>query len=125
MLPCSSLFIRSTAWLYLGSNNLTGTIATEIALMTNLSESSIACCNDCCHVFFVACCFKLLLCFFLLSSHACITFFQSTDDLYLYNNSLTGTIPSQIELLTSLSKCRPSVVCICVVFDHGSSHSNS
>jgi hypothetical protein len=57
--------------------------------------------------------------------HACITFFQSTDDLYLYNNSLTGTIPSQIELLTSLSKCRPSVVCICVVFDHGSSHSNS
>jgi hypothetical protein len=50
-------------------------------------------------------------------------FFQSTDDLYLYNNSLTGTIPSQIELLTSLSKCQPSVVCVCVVFD--ASHSNN
>jgi hypothetical protein len=43
---------------------------------------------------------------FLLSSHGCLDniFFQSTDDLYLYNNSLTGTIPSQIGLLTSLSE---------------------
>ncbi len=71
-----SLLSYYTAWLYLGSNNLTGTIATEIALMTNLSESSIACCHlffvACCHLFFVACCLLIVVVFLLSSLSCCV-----------------------------------------------------
>ena len=33
-----------------------------------------------------------------------ITHFHSTEELWLFNNSLTGTIPSEIGLLTNLSE---------------------
>jgi hypothetical protein len=55
---------------------------------------------------------------FSLYSHACLSFFHSTDTLILYSNSLTGTIPSQLGLLTKLSKLSVVwllVVMICVV----------
>jgi hypothetical protein len=43
--------IHSTAWLVLSSNSLTGTIPSEVGLLSNLCESSVvclfACCNDC------------------------------------------------------------------------------
>jgi hypothetical protein len=56
---------------------------------------------------------------FSLYSHACLSFFHSTDTLSLYSNSLTGTIPSQLGLLTKLSKLSVVFGClfvmICVV----------
>jgi hypothetical protein len=42
-----------------------------------------------------------------------LVIFHSTDTLSLYSNSLTGTIPSQLGLLTKLSKL--SVVWLLVV----------
>jgi hypothetical protein len=46
-------------------------------------------------------------------SHACLSFFHSSAGLYLYSNSLTGTIPSQIALMLNL--CESSVVWLLVV----------
>jgi hypothetical protein len=48
----------------------------------------LACCDDC--VFFI-----VLSCL--------LVIFHSTAELDLYDNSLTGTIPSQLGLLTKLS----------------------
>jgi hypothetical protein len=50
--------------------------------------------------------------FFIVLSCLLVTF-HSTADLYLYNNSLTGTIPSEVELLSNL--CESSVVWLLVV----------
>jgi hypothetical protein len=50
---------------------------------------------------------------FSLYSHACLSFSHSIANLYLYNNSLTGTIPSQLGLLSNL--CESSVVWLLVV----------
>jgi hypothetical protein len=61
----------------------------------------VACCNDC-----VVMCFSLY-------SHACLSFFHSTADLSLGGNSLTGTIPSQIAMMSNLSKS--SIVWLLVV----------
>jgi hypothetical protein len=41
VLSCLLFIIHSTASLALSSNSLTGTIPSEIALMSNLSESSV------------------------------------------------------------------------------------
>jgi hypothetical protein len=48
-----------------------------------------------------------------LYSHACLSFFHSTARLDLSSNSLMGTIPSQIALLSNL--CESSVVWLLVV----------
>jgi hypothetical protein len=101
MLACH---IHSTAYLGLDSNSLTGTIPNQVALMSNLCESSFvlfACCNDC-----VVMCVSSY-------SNACLSFFHSTAWLDLYSNSLTGTIPSEVGLLTKLSEL--SVVWLLVV----------
>jgi hypothetical protein len=50
---------------------------------------------------------------FSLYSHACLSFFHSTADLSLWGNSLTGTIPSQIALMSNL--CESSIVWMLVV----------
>jgi hypothetical protein len=50
---------------------------------------------------------------FTLYSHACLSFFHSTADLSLSFNSLNGTIPSQIALMSNL--CESSVVWLLVV----------
>jgi hypothetical protein len=59
----------------------------------------IACSNDC-HVLFIA-----LSCL--------LVIFHSTAGLWLYNNSLTGTIPTEIALMSNLGES--SVVWLLVV----------
>jgi hypothetical protein len=98
LLSCLLVITHSTARLDLSSNSLTGTMPTEIALMSNLCESSVVC------LFVVmivlSCVFH---CSLMLACHI-----HSTAELYLYDNSLTGTIPSQIALMSNL--CESSVV---------------
>jgi hypothetical protein len=101
MLACH---IHSTADLDLYANSLKGTISSQLAMMPNLCESSIVwllVCNDlCCHVFFI-----VLSCL--------LVIFHSTAVLDLFANSLTGTIPSEVGLLTKLRKS--SIVWLLVV----------
>jgi hypothetical protein len=72
MLACH---IHSTVRLYLYDNSLTGTIPSEIALMSNLCESSIVwllVCNDlCCHVFFIV--LSCVLVIFILQLCCCLS----------------------------------------------------
>jgi hypothetical protein len=75
---CFVIF-HSTAALVLSDNSLTGTIPSEVALMSNLCESSVAWLL----VVMIAMCFSLF-------SHACLSFFHSTDYLDLSGNNLTG-----------------------------------
>ncbi len=53
----------------------------------------VACCNDCCHVFFIA-------------LHWLVVIFHSTVYLDLSENSLRGIIPSQIALMSNLGESR-------------------
>jgi hypothetical protein len=41
VLSCLLVIFHSTAWLSLGGNSLTGTIPSQIALLSNLCESSV------------------------------------------------------------------------------------
>jgi hypothetical protein len=98
--------------LSLESNNLIGTIPNELALLSNLCESSIV---------WLLVGMIVLSCVFYIVLSCLLVIFHSTAYLYLYVNSLTGTIPnnltgtipSQIGLLTKLSKS--SVVWLLVV----------
>jgi hypothetical protein len=89
--------------LSLESNNLIGTIPNELALLSNLCESSIV---------WLLVGMIVLSCVFYIVLSCLLVIFHSTAYLYLYSNSLTGTIqnnltgtiPSQIGLLTKLSK---------------------
>jgi hypothetical protein len=105
VLSCFLVIFYSTAELDLFSNGLTGTIPSQLGLLTKLSKSSVV---------WLLVVMILLSCFFILYSHACLSFFIAfTAQLYLYSNSLTGTIPSQLGLLSQLSKF--GVVCLLVV----------
>jgi hypothetical protein len=103
VLSCLLIILHSTDSLHLGSNSLTGTIPTEIALMLNLGESSVVWLLIVMIV--LSCVFH---CTLMLACH-----FHSTDTLALSSNSLTGTIPSEIALLSNL--CESSVVWLLVV----------
>jgi hypothetical protein len=100
MLACH---FHSTARLDLSGNSLTGTIPTEIALLSNLCESSV--------VWFLVLMIVLSCVFHCTLMLAC--HFHSTVDLYLSGNSLMGTIPSEIALMPNL--CESSVVWLLVV----------
>jgi hypothetical protein len=80
-----------------------GTIPNQIALMSNLCECSSVWLLVVMIV--LSCVFMVLSCLFVI--------FYSTADLYLSGNRLMGTIPSQLGLLTKLSKS--SVVWLLVV----------
>jgi hypothetical protein len=96
-------FIHSTAWLDLSGNSLTGTIPSQIALLSNLCESSVVWLLVVMLV--LSCVFH---CTLMLACHI-----HSTARLTLFNNSLTGTIPSQIAFMSNLSES--SVVWLLVV----------
>jgi hypothetical protein len=90
-----------TAGLDLSGNSLMGMIPSQIALMSNLCEWSVVWLLV---GMIVLCVFNVLSCF--------LVIFHSTVDLYLSGNSLTGTVPSQIALMSNL--CEPSVVWLLV-----------
>jgi hypothetical protein len=89
--------------LNLDSNNLVGTIPNELALLSNLSKLSAV---------WLLVVMIVLSCVFIVLS-CLLVIFHSTDSLYLPSNSLMGTIPSQLGLLTKLSEL--SVVWLLVV----------
>jgi hypothetical protein len=81
-----------------------GIIPSQIALLTKLGK---------CNVIWYFVVMIVVMCVSLYS-HACIfSFFIPSDLLDLYDNSLTGTIPSQIALMSNLGES--SVVCLLVV----------
>jgi hypothetical protein len=103
VLSCLLVIFHSTADFDLYDNLLMGTIPSEAGLLTKLSELSVVwllvvriVLSCVCH------------CTLMLACHI-----HSTAWLSLYYNSLTGTIPSQIALLSNL--CESSVVWLLVV----------
>jgi hypothetical protein len=97
VLSCLLVIFHSTAGLDLSDNSLTGTIPSQIAFFSNLCESSVA------WLLVVMIVLRVLHCTLMLACH-----FHSTAALDLSVNSLTGTIPSQIALMSNL--CESSVV---------------
>lgn len=84
------LHVYSADWLDLSNMNLTGAIPSEIGLLTSLSKF---CCMVFCNFYYrIWGTSLLILCFY------------SAAELDLQFNSLMGAIPSEIGLLTSLSK---------------------
>jgi hypothetical protein len=92
MLACH---IHSTAELSLWDNSLTGTIPSELGLMSNLCESSVV---------WLLVVVIVFLCVFFMVLSCLLVIFHSTAYLDLSVNSLTGTIPSEVGLLTKLSE---------------------
>jgi hypothetical protein len=74
---------------------LTGTIPSEVSLLTKLSELSVV---------WLLVVMIVLSCVFHWTLMRALVIFDSTAYLDLCCNSLTGTIPSQLGLLTKLSK---------------------
>lgn len=85
-------WLPSSEILYLGNNSLTGTIPSQIGLLTDLSKSRETLlqpfCLDPTSLASLTPCLRL----------------PSTARLSLSGNRLTGTIPSEIHLLTKLSE---------------------
>jgi hypothetical protein len=100
VLSCLLVIFHSTDKLDLSDNSLMGTITKEIALMSNLGESSVV---------WLLVVMIVLSCVF----HCLLVIFHSTAWLSLSSNSLTGTIPTEIALLSNL--CESSVVWLLVV----------
>jgi hypothetical protein len=94
---------HSTADWDLSSNGLNGTIPSQIALMSNLSKLCVV---------WLLVIMIVLSCVFIVLSFL-LVIFHSTAKLDLSGNSLTGTIPSQIAMMSNL--CESSVVWLLVV----------
>jgi high-affinity nickel permease len=101
MLACH---FHSTDRLYLSSNSLTGKIPSQIALMSNLGESSVV---------WLLVVMIVLSCVFFIALSCLLVIFHSTAYLWLSSNSLTGTIPSKVGLMSNLGES--SVVWLLVV----------
>jgi hypothetical protein len=104
VLSCLLFIIHSTAWLSLYDNSLTGTIPSQIAMMSNLGESSIV---------WLLVVMIVLSCVFFIVLSCLLVIIHSTGWLELSGNSLKGTIPSQIALMSNL--CESIVVWLLVV----------
>jgi hypothetical protein len=98
------VIFHSTDTLELSGNGLTGRIPSQIALLSNLCESSV--------VWLLVVMIVLSCVFFILLS-CLLVIFHSTAYLGLFFNRLTGTIPSQIALMSNL--CESCVVWLLVV----------
>jgi hypothetical protein len=81
VLSCLLFIIHSTADLYLYNNSLTGTIPTEIALMSNLCESTVV---------WLLVVMIVLSCVFHCTLMLAFVIFHSTDTLDLSGNNFTG-----------------------------------
>jgi hypothetical protein len=104
VLLCLHVIFHSTAWLNLCCNSLTGTIPSEVGLLSKLSESSVV---------WLLVVMIVVSCVFFVVLSCLLVIFHSTAGLDLSYNSLTGTIPSQIALMSNL--CESSVVWLLVV----------
>jgi hypothetical protein len=104
VLSCLLVIFHSTDTLYLSLNSLTGTIPTEVGLLTKLSKWSVV---------WLLVVMIVLSCVFFIALSCLLVIFHSTEELSLRDNNLVGTIPSQLGLLTKLSKS--SVVWFLVV----------
>jgi hypothetical protein len=89
------VIFHASAFLSLKSNSLMGTIPIEVTRLTLLSKSISI------WILVVAakCCHALLLCVLVIFHHSC------TASMSFHENSLTGTMPSNIGSLTALSEC--------------------
>jgi hypothetical protein len=85
--------------LSLSYNSLTGTIPSEVGLMSNLCESSIV---------WLLVVMIVLSCVFFIVLSCLLVILHSTVYLDLTVNSLTGPIPTEIALLSNL--CESSIV---------------
>jgi hypothetical protein len=101
MLACH---IHSAADLWLSDNYLMGTIPSQIAMMSNLCESSVV---------WLLVVMIVLSCVFFIVLSCLLVIFHSTASLILYQNNLMGTIPSQIAMMSNL--CESIVVWLLVV----------
>jgi hypothetical protein len=90
--------------LYLESNNLIGTIPNELALLSNLGESSVV---------WLLVVMIVWSCVFFIVLSCLLVIIHSTDYLGLISNNLMGTIPSQIAMMSNLSES--SVILFLVV----------
>jgi hypothetical protein len=90
VLSCLLFIFHSTAELYLSNNSLTGTIPSQILLMSNLCECSIV---------WLLVVLIVLSCLFFILLSCLLVILHSTDDLQLYKNNFTGefTCPAFIE----------------------------
>jgi hypothetical protein len=104
VLSCLLVTFHSTDRLFLYDNGLKGTIPSQIALMPNLCESSVV---------WLLVVMIVLSCVFFIVLSCLLVIFHSTDDLDLSANSLTGTIPSQLAMMSNL--CESSIVWLLVV----------
>jgi hypothetical protein len=104
VLSCLFVIFHSTDALYLYDNSLTGMIPSQIALMSNLCESSVV---------WLLVVMIVLSCVFFIVLSCLLVIFHSTAALDLSGNSLTGMIPSQIALMSNL--CESSVVWVLVI----------
>jgi hypothetical protein len=95
VLSCLLVIFYSTAELSLYNNSLIGTIPSEVGLMSILGESSVV---------WLLVVMIVLSCVFFIILSCLLVIFYSTAYLGLFSNSFTGTIPSQLGLLTKLSE---------------------
>jgi hypothetical protein len=93
----------SVETLSLSENNLVGTILNELALLSNLGESSVV---------WLLVVMIVLSCVFFIVLSCLLVIFHSTAWLDLSGNSLKGTIPSQLAMMPNL--CESSIVFGCL-----------
>jgi hypothetical protein len=104
VLSCLLVILHSTVSLDVSFNSLMGTIPSQIAMISNLCESSVV---------WLLVVMIVLSCVFFIVLSCLLVIFHSTATLWLDSNSLTGTIPSQIASMSNL--CESSVVWLLVV----------